>query len=156
MAGRRPTPNHLKIVAGNPGRRPLNKAEPKPRRERPSAPAHLSDRARDAWGYVSGILDRMGVLTEADAVALEQLCEVYAETVELRADIAENGRFQTVGTKAGGEMERLRPAYAALMDADRRLKGWLVEFGKTPSSRSKVKSDGEGAENEDPAARFFA
>lgn len=155
MASPRPKPTHLKVVAGNPGKRPLNQAEPKPRRERPSPPAHLSARAREAWGYVSALLDRMGVLTEADAVALEQLCEVYAEVIDLRADIAANGRFQTVTTKAGGEMERLRPAYAALMDADRRLKGWLIEFGKTPSARSKVKTDGEGAEQADPAAEFF-
>lgn len=97
----------------------------------------------------------MGVLTEADAVGLEQLCECYVEVQELRADVAENGRFQTVETKAGGAMERLRPAYTALMDADRRLKGWLIEFGKTPAARSKVKSDGEGAEQADPAAAYF-
>jgi phage terminase small subunit len=53
-------------------------------------------------------------------------------------------------------MERMRPAYSALMDADRRLKAWLVEFGQTPAARSKVKSNGgEDAEKEDPAARFF-
>ena len=154
MAGRRPKPTHLRVVSGNAGKRPLNKAEPQPRRERPSPPAHLSGAARDAWGYVSGILDRMGVLTEADAVALEQLCECYAEIVELRAEIAENGRFQTVATKAGGEMERLRPAYAALMDADRRLKAWLAEFGMTPSARSRITANPPD-QKEDPASRFF-
>jgi len=61
-----------------------------------------------------------------------------------------------VETKAGGEMERMRPAYSALMDADRRLKAWLVEFGQTPAARSKVKTNGaEDGEKEDPAAAYF-
>jgi P27 family predicted phage terminase small subunit len=157
MAGRRPKPTHLKLIAGNPGKRPLNAAEPKPARVIPSPPEHLSPDARVAWGRFAAILDRSGVLTEADAAALEQVAETYAEIVALRQDIAANGRFQVVETKAGGEMERMRPAYSALMDADRRLKGWLVEFGQTPAARSKVKSNGgEDAEKEDPAARFFA
>jgi P27 family predicted phage terminase small subunit len=135
----------------------LNAAEPKPARVIPSPPEHLSPDARVAWGRFAAILDRSGVLTEADAAALEQVAETYAEIVALRQDIAVNGRFQVVETKAGGEMERMRPAYSALMDADRRLKAWLVEFGQTPAARSKVKSNGgEDAEKEDPAARFFA
>lgn len=155
MAGRRPKPTHLRLVSGNAGKRAINKAEPKPCREIPSPPAHISPGARVAWGRFSVLLDRMGVLTEADAAALEQMAETYAEMVELRADIAANGRFQTVTTKAGGEMERLRPAYAALMDADRRLKAWLVEFGKTPAARSKVYGNGEPEEMADPAAKYF-
>lgn len=155
MAGRRPKPSHLRVVGGNAGKRPLNKSEPKPRREMPSPPAHLSPEARVAWGRFSAMLDRIGVLTEADAAALEQMAETYAELVALRADIAANGRFQVVTTKSGDEMERMRPAYAALMDADRRLKAWLVEFGKTPAARSKVKAHGDQDEQADPAAAYF-
>ena len=128
-------------------------AEPKPKRGIPAPPEHLSEGARAAWGRFSSILDGMGVLTEADPAALEQLCETYAEVVALRADIAANGRFQTVLTKSGDQMERLRPAYSALMDADRRLKGWLVEFGKTPAARAKVEADGSQQE-EDPANKY--
>lgn len=155
MAGRRPKPTHLRVVTGNPGKRPLNQAEPQPRRELPSPPAHLSPEARVAWGRFAQMLDRIGVLTEADAVALEQMAESYAEVVALRADVAENGRFQTVITKSGDEMERMRPAYTALMDADRRLKGWLVEFGKTPAARSKVKSNGAEQDEARPEAAYF-
>ena len=46
-------PTHLKLLKGNPGRRPLNEAEPKPPRSRPDAPAHMSDKARETWAYVS-------------------------------------------------------------------------------------------------------
>ncbi|MEO0035368.1 MAG: hypothetical protein RLZZ501_1391, partial [Pseudomonadota bacterium] len=64
MAGRRPTPTHLKLVRGNPGKRPLNEAEPTPARALPSPPAHMSDEAKVAWGRMATLLDQMGVLTE--------------------------------------------------------------------------------------------
>lgn len=154
MKGRKPTPTYLKLVKGNPGRRPLNEAEPKPRRERPGAPAHISDKAREAWGYVSGLLDRIGVLTEVDAIALEMLCEAYAEVLEARAALKTFGSnyYTTVG-KDGGLMYRAHPAVAVLQDADRRIKSWAAEFGMTPSARTRVKVDGE--QEADSADRFF-
>lgn len=154
MKGRKPLPTHLKLVKGNPGRRPLNDAEPKPRRERPGAPAHISDKAREAWGYVSGLLDRIGVLTEVDAIALEMLCEAYAEVLAARATLQAFGSsyYQTVN-EGGSVMHRAHPAVAVLQDADRRIKSWAAEFGMTPSARTRVKVDGE--QEADSADRFF-
>lgn len=152
--GRKPTPIHLRLVKGNPGKRPINTAEPKPRRERPSAPAHVSDKARETWGYVTSILDGMGVLTKADALALEVLCEAYADYLTARAELRAFGSnyYETVN-QTGGVMHRAHPAVAVMQDADRRIKAWLAEFGMTPSARSRVKGEAEG--EEDPAAAYF-
>lgn len=170
MAGRRPKPTHLKLVQGNPGKRAINRSEPKPRRVLPSPPAHLRARAKVAWGYVSAQLDNMGVLTEADALALERLCECYADLLDAQASLdkavivpnADGDPF--VLAKAGestyatrgkeGWMLRTRPEVAQIADADRRFKSYLVEFGLTPAARSKVKGDGSSKEA-DPAAEFF-
>src|SRR5690242_16133765 len=129
MKGRKPTPSHLKLVKGNPGKRPINKREPQPRRERPSAPAHMSDKARETWGYVSAILDRMGVLREADAIGLEMLCEAYADYLAARAHLKDLGSnyYETVN-QTGGVMHRAHPAVAVMQDADRRIRAWLAEF----------------------------
>ena len=154
MAGRRPKPTHLRLVQGNPGKRPINKAEPQPRRELPSPPAHLSDGARVAWGRLTVLLDRMGVLTEADAYALERLAELYAEIVELSETLAERGRVYESTTESGGTIVRPRPEAAMLADADRRFRAYLIEFGLTPAARSKVRVDGAG-ETTDPAAAYF-
>ena len=75
MAGRRPKPTALRLVEGNPGKRAINKKEPKPKRVIPSCPAHLDDSGKVAWGRLSVLLDRRGVLTEADSAALERLSE---------------------------------------------------------------------------------
>lgn len=174
MRGRKPKPTHLKLVAGNPGRRPLNDQEPTPARTRPSAPAHVSDKARETWGYVTAILDRMGILTEADAIGVEMLCEAYADKLAARAalalpvvvkrkdkesgadveyTIAEGGARTYLGFGKDGVMIRQRPEVAMIADADRRIRGWLAEFGMTASARTRVKAS--EPETGDEADRFF-
>lgn len=154
MRGRKPKPTALKLVTGNPGRRPLNKKEPKPKRVIPSPPEHMSARAMAAWGALSTRLDRLGLLTELDALALEQLCENYGEILELRADIVANGRFQTVTTQSGDAMERVRPAATLLSDAERRFRAMMAEFGLTPSARSRVTPTTDDDRSHDPASAY--
>lgn len=154
MKGRKPKPTHLKMVTGNPGRRRLPKDEPKPKRGKPEAPTHLSPKAAEVWPLVAQWLDQMGVLTLPDAAALEQLCETYADIVRARADLNENGWYQSVITKSGDVMERARPAVSVVQDADRRLRAWLTEFGLTPSARVRVRGNG-GEEEVDPLEEYL-
>jgi P27 family predicted phage terminase small subunit len=152
----------------------LNDREPQVPRSRPSAPAHVSEKARETWGYVTGILDRMGVLTEADAIGVEMLCEAYADKLAARASlalpviakrndkvsgeeivwtIAEAGARTYLGFGKDGVMIRQRPEVAMIADADRRIRGWLAEFGMTASARTRVKTS--EPEKADEADRFF-
>lgn len=155
MRGRKPKPTALTLVTGNPGKRARRRREAKPKRVIPSPPDHLSDAARTAWGSLAARLDRLGLLTELDAFALEQLCENYAEILELRADIRKGGRFQVVITKSQDLMERARPAVLRLADAERRFRGMMAEFGLTPSSRSRIDANSIDDKDADPAAQYF-
>ena len=162
MAGRTPKPTHLKVVSGNPGKRAINKREPKPKREIPSCPAYLSDVGKVAWGRLGVLLDRMGVLTEADGPALERLCDCYAEILECRQLIKEQGRTYSSIRGIGDEnspieqvLMKANPAVAMLADADRRFKSYLVEFGLTPAARSKVHAAPDDNNKKDPLAEFF-
>ncbi|PLP87625.1 phage terminase small subunit P27 family [Pseudomonas sp. FFUP_PS_473] len=154
MAGRRPTPTELKLVRGNPGKRPINKKEPLPAKRIPSTPAHLTDEGQVAWGRLTVLLDRMGVLTEADGFALERLCDCYSEILALRELVDANGRTYETTSTQGELVIKANPAVAMLADADRRFKSYLVEFGLTPAARSKVqiKTDDD---QEDQFAEFF-
>lgn len=154
MAGRRPKPTHLKVVTGNPGKRKLNDKEPMPEREIPSPPSHLTDWGKVAWVKLTMLLDGMGILTVADTLALERLCDIYADILQLRITIAEEGRTYTVQTE-GGFLIKANPAVAMLADADRRFKSYLVEFGLTPAARTKVKVNGDDDKKEDPLNQFF-
>jgi P27 family predicted phage terminase small subunit len=155
MRGRKPTPTRLKIIRGNPGKRRINAAgEPRPVRKQPEAPSQLSEKARTAWDQIAPVLDRMGVLTEADAMALEMLCEAYADYRGAREDLRAFGSnyYETV-TQTGGVMRRLHPAFNVMQDAERRIRTWLVEFGKTPSARSRVSV--VEPEKDDVAKKYF-
>lgn len=149
--GRKPVPSHLKMVRGTDRPDRGAKNEPKPQRARPSAPDHMSDLGCEAWEYIVGLADRMGVLTEADAVALELLCEARADWISARNAIRDYGG-ETYTTEAG--LIKAHPAVAMRNDAARRLQSMLSEFGMSPSSRSKVNARGDD-DQEDPASKFF-
>lgn len=154
MAGRRPTPTELKLVRGNPGKRPINKKEPMPAKRIPSTPAHLTDEGQVAWGRLTVLLDRMGVLTDADGFALERLCDCYAEILALRELVDANGRTYETTSTQGDLVIKANPAVAMLADVDRRFKSYLVEFGLTPAARSKVQIK-DDEPKEDQFAEFF-
>lgn len=129
--------------------------EPTPPPGVPRMPAHLSKHAKDAWRRLAPLLSGMGVLTLADAIALERLCECYSEIRTLQAAIdAYGGPFYETKSESG-TMHRPRPELAALQNADGRLKGYMSEMGLTPSARTRVKVSGEGGNEKDATSRFF-
>lgn len=138
MRGRKPKPRALKIVQGNPGKRALNKDEPRPDRAVPPPPKHLPTRTKRVWRAVAAELDAMGVLTAADAMGLELLVYAYEEYRRARdvADV-EGSTYRTEGP--AGTMFRARPEVAIGADAWRRCRAMLAEFGLTPSSRTRIK-----------------
>ena len=158
MAGRPRKPTHLKVVAGTAQASRINHREPKPAAGTPSAPSHLSSGARKAWAQLSAILNDMGVLTLGDPVALEMLCNAYADLLQARASLAKplvipwdgvdpetrdivaafagERYYWTYGK--GGPMRRSRPEIADIADAERRVAMWLAKFGLTPADRSRV------------------
>ena len=155
MAGRRPKPTVLKLVEGNPGKRKINKAEPKPARSIPSCPAHLSDSGKVAWGRLTVLLDRMGVLTEADSAALERLCDCYSDVLTCREALAVDGWTYKTTDAQGNTLIKGNPAAAQLRAADSQFKSYLIEFGLTPAARSKVHATPDDDKKADPLAEFF-
>lgn len=148
-------PTALKVIEGNRGKRPLNDKEPKPPNGVPDKPLHLSTYAVEMWEHITPILMKMGVLTIADGAALESLCEAYSDARTARDYIAIHGRYFRVKLpRGGGHARRTHPAVADLADADRRFRGWLSEFGLTPSTRSKIVVDPSSGDD-DGVGEFF-
>ncbi len=159
MAGRPRTPTHLKVVAGTDRADRRHTHEPKPRVARLAPPSRLSPRAKRVWAKAAKLLHEMGVLTIADGVALEQLCNAVADLEEARASLAQSqvlvrrdpisgdyhekriadaGSLTYITVGQSGPMIRMRPEVAAIADADRRVSMWLAKFGLTPADRSRV------------------
>ena len=70
MRGRRPKPTRLKVPTGNPGKRPMNKHEPKPEPVVPDCPAEFGLVARREWDRLASELAKLKILTALDRAAL--------------------------------------------------------------------------------------
>jgi P27 family predicted phage terminase small subunit len=142
---RRPDPIEKRVGKGNTQRRPLPANAPARVPGTPAPPDWLQGHALTCWRKTAALLAARGQLSADSEISLLALCTTFDEWVTLAQDLRDHGRFQRVKTKAGAGakgkasyMERTRPAVAMFADCDRRLKGWLVEFGLTDASRGKV------------------
>ena len=89
MRGRKRKPTHLKLLDGNPGRRPLNFSEPQPERKIPTCPAHLCPTAKAEWKRLSQQLYTLGIITLLDRAALAAYCQAYGRWTEAERKLKE-------------------------------------------------------------------
>lgn len=77
--GRPPKPTRLRLLEGNPGRRPINENEPKPRQRRrlPSPPDSLGDEGKKEWRRLGPALMKLGLLTDLDLNAFTLFCSTW-------------------------------------------------------------------------------
>ena len=149
MKGRKPKPTALKVIEGNPGQRPLNQNEPKPKPIAPKAPLWLDEVAREEWERLAPILERLGLLTEADEIVFANLCQEYSDILKYRKVIADEGATCEHTNTKGEKNVITRPEAILLYKAQQMLKAYCVEFGLTPSSRGRISLPGmEDAEDE--------
>ena len=137
MAGRKPKPTAIKKLAGNPGKRPLNHNEPRPGPVDHKIPrGRLPKEGQRLWKELAPKLTELGVLTEVDLPAFEMLCLHYALARQALDEIDETGLtiFEEGKTKKN-------PAMQAFRENSQAYKSLLVEFGLTPSSRSRIVTD---------------
>lgn len=145
--GRKPKPTRLKIMTGNPGRRPL-KEEPQPA---PGAecPADLSEEARAVWARIAPELNRLGLLNVLTGETLAGYCDAYARWVQATAEIAKTG--EVVKAPSGYPVQN--PWRAVANKAHEQWVKLAAEFGMTPSAMTRMGVT--PATKEDEAAEFF-
>ena len=80
MAGRRSKPARVQELAGNPGKRALNKERVCKITGVLRPPAHLGRFGKSLWKSYAGKLVDLQVLTEIDWPAWEALCLAYDRT----------------------------------------------------------------------------
>src|SRR6185312_16774353 len=136
--GRRPIPTALKLVKGNPGKRPLNRHEPKPLRTIPRCPPELSPVARKEWRRISRHLFQLGLITAIDRAALAAYCQSWAQWLDAIAQVQKLG--PVVRSPSGYPM--ISPFVAVASQAYAQMRAMLTEFGMTPASRSRVSAEG--------------
>jgi P27 family predicted phage terminase small subunit len=151
MRGRKPKPSAVKDLLGNPGRR-LNPAEPKPKVCIPSCPKVLAPEAQKYWDLAAAQLEQLGILTAVDGVALAVLCDLWAGYLEAQDKVEKLGPI-AVSKNGHGYPS---PYLTAAMQYRKQIREYLVEFGLTPSSRSRVaKSGGDAGGPRQTGLDFF-
>ena len=151
--GRKPKPTPLKVLEGNPGKRPLNDREPVPPKATLKCPAWLLPEAKKEWKRLAPALEAMGVLTMADLTAFEGYCQAYARWKEAEAFITQHGSiFQT----PSGYVQQV-PQVSIAQQNLKIMQSFCSEFGLTPAPRARIIA-GAGSEegaSEDPMERLL-
>jgi P27 family predicted phage terminase small subunit len=146
MPGGRPAkPTAIKLLEGNPGQRRI-KPEPQPTRGIPPCPAWLDPEAKREWRRVTPELDRLGVLTVVDRAALAAYCQAASRVMQAERALTDGGLTVEVYKEGlDGEMRLAgiitRPEVAIALKYYGVMKSYLVDFGLTPASRTKLAAD---------------
>ena len=152
MKGRKPKPPALRLVTGNPGRRPI-KATPRPQGQA-ARPAGLSPGATAEWRRLAPRLTALGLLTPADRAFFAAYCEAVATWAEA------NEKLRAIGALVLDSNSRpiKNPWLRVRAEAAAELRQFGAEFGLSPVSRVRLddQAPGDGSRsNNDPAARYF-
>jgi P27 family predicted phage terminase small subunit len=134
MRGRRPKPTRMKVLTGNPGKRPLNDAEPRPNAAIPECPPELGPVAHREWDRLVLELAALGLLTNLDRAALAAYCGSYALWAEAMEAIQ---KFGTMVKSPSGYP--IQSPYVAIANRQAEIMMRIAsEFGFTPASRSRI------------------
>lgn len=134
-----PKPTNLRVLQGNPGKRPISPREPKPRKTAPRCPEWLSDEAKKVWRRTVPELKALGVLTTIDGDALAGYCATYAQWKEATVFIDKHGMAYPLRDGEGRvKCMQQFPQVAVARGALFLLKAFMQEFGLTPASRSRI------------------
>ena len=143
--GRKPKPTALKILEGNPGKRPINGSEPVPPKGGLKCPTWLLPEAKKEWKRLAASLEAMGVLTMVDLTAFAGYCQAYARWKEAEEFISRHG---TIVKTPSGYWQQV-PQVSIAQTYLKIMHKFCEQFGLTPSARSRIIAE-KASENDDP------
>nr|DAF38970.1 MAG TPA: terminase small subunit [Caudoviricetes sp.]DAJ57237.1 MAG TPA: terminase small subunit [Caudoviricetes sp.] len=146
-SGRKNTPTQLKVLNGNPGKRPLNQNEPKPKPVMPECPSWLNGYAKKMWKDLGLELHKLGLLTNIDGQAFAAACQSYGIWVECEHVLKEKGRVMTINTERG-EYNQQRPEVSIGNSALKNFRSFCSEFGLSPAARASITVADPDSEND--------
>lgn len=154
MKGRKPQSTQSKRLNGNPGKRPLNEAEPVvevPTEAFDVPPAELNGDgfASAEWVRLAPLLRRSRQVSESDRSALIAMCLEWSRYLTATAKVRQNGMVVQAPSGYPIPNPYLSIATKALAGCN---KLW-PELGLTPSSRSRVSAVPDDGKS-DPFSEF--
>lgn len=134
-SGRRPKPTQQKVVAGNPGKRALNKAEPQfTQITHVDPPDWMQPLAIRMWETVMPELLAQKIVCITDLHNVEGFCTAYANWRAAQELVVQDGPVVT--SAMGSPMKN--PALTAAKEAMSQMVTFGAILGLDPSSRSRL------------------
>jgi P27 family predicted phage terminase small subunit len=134
MPGPRPKPTYLKLLAGNPGHRPLPENEPEPDGDLLDPPAYLNARAQAIWrDHIANA--PKGLLKKLDTNALERFCVAKERWENAYERVCEAGSIISVGQR--GQFAH-NPFLSVMNQQSQRMREASDELGFSPAARTRV------------------
>lgn len=129
-----------------------NKNEPQPKLHKnvPEPPDFLDSSGKQEWVRMAPVLLGLGLLSDIDEVSLAAYCQHYAMWVKTTKRLQREGMV----TRIEGKFPRLNPIISIQQRAQAEMRKWLLEFGMTPASRSRM-SVAPPEEEIDPMEEFL-
>ena len=145
MEGRPSKPTILKILNGIERKDRINQNEPKPELVLIPCPEYIRNDtiAYNEWNRIVPELYKLGLLTNIDRATLELYCTQYSIYRRSYETINEEG-LVTTNISNG---DKAHPSTQIAREAAKIIKAIAVEFGLTPSSRSRISLPKESDED---------
>ena len=151
MRGAKPKATVLKLVIGNPGRRPLNPREATPKVTIPDPPEMLDELALAEWNRVTPLLAEVGLITRLDRAVVAGYCMAFSRWMECERMLKTTGLI----VKSPNGYPMYSPYLAASNKALDQVRQMSEQIGLSGSSRSRIKA-GDTAADYDPAEDFLS
>src|SRR5262245_2046406 len=135
--GPSPTPAHLRLLKGNPAKRPLPKEMPAPfLSEMPPAPSFLLPEAIAEWERTGTELIRLRVLSSLDLPSFAVYCQAWGRFCQ-----AEQMLQQTSLVVAGSHQQPMsQPLIRIARASAQQMVDLATQFGLTVAARSRIAS----------------
>jgi P27 family predicted phage terminase small subunit len=147
MRGPKPTPTHLRLLRGNPSKRPI-RPEPEPEipHDMPEPPPFLGAYGLDEWWTTGPELHRLGLLTALDLQPFAAYCQAFhhfrSATERLNEMAATDPVMAAliVKTRNGGVVQN--PLVLTARQCANDMVSYASHFGLTPAARARIASAG--------------
>lgn len=145
VRGPAPKPTSLRVLEGNPAKRPLPANEPCPAPNEPHMPEYLDREARREWKRLVPILQSMRVLTVADGIELGNLCQAYSLLSQAHKSMQQATKAGGSGLlmKTPGGYVQQSPLLGIINTQVEIITRLSREFGLTPASRTRLEAQVE-------------
>lgn len=144
MGGPKPKPTALKLLAGNPGRRPINREEPKPRNPL-APPADLSAAVRAEWDRLVAEAPP-GLLTQCDLGIVKGYCVAMVARDEALKHVEEEGYV----VRSPHSRFPIQSPWLAILNKQTELIMRLADhLGMSPAARTRIRTQAPASDDDE-------